>query len=170
MATQLPTQSVPSSKPFNPTSTVPSIGASANAAGNLAGAREVHHGTTREQGAQGAGPAAALGSGGEADAGESVSLVSTAVSSSGEESGSLDDEGSLRLSAPMMRLPVTLTVAVPVREFQVRKLLAMAPGMVIQTQWGHGEDLPLSSGDVQLAWSEFEVVDTRLAVRVTRPA
>ncbi len=35
---------------------------------------------------------------------------------------------------------------------------------------GHGEDVPLSAGDVQLAWSEFEVVDTQLAVRVTRLA
>jgi hypothetical protein len=26
----------------------------------------------------------------------------------------------------------------------------------------------LSSGDVQLAWSEFEVVDTQMAVRITR--
>jgi len=46
----------------------------------------------------------------------------------------------------------------------------MAPGAVIETQWGYGEDLPLSSGGVQLAWSEFEVVDMRLAVRVTRLA
>jgi flagellar motor switch/type III secretory pathway protein FliN len=76
----------------------------------------------------------------------------------------------LRLSAPCARLPVALAVTVPVREFRVRNLLAMAPGAVIETQWAHGEDLPLSSGDVQLAWSEFEVVDTRLAVRVTRLA
>jgi flagellar motor switch protein FliN/FliY len=65
---------------------------------------------------------------------------------------------------------VGVAVTVPVREFRVRNLLAMEPGAVIETQWGHGEDLPLASGDVQLAWSEFEVVDTRLAVRVTRLA
>jgi flagellar motor switch protein FliN/FliY len=76
----------------------------------------------------------------------------------------------LRLSPPLERLPVGLVVAVPVREFRVRHLLAMTPGALIETQWGHGEDLPLTSGDVQLAWSEFEVVDTRLAVRVTRLA
>jgi flagellar motor switch protein FliN/FliY len=70
----------------------------------------------------------------------------------------------------MERLPVGLAVSVPVREFRIRNLLAMTAGALIETQWGHGEDLPLSSGDVQLAWSEFEVVDTRLAVRVTRLA
>ena len=74
------------------------------------------------------------------------------------------------LSAVITRLPVELDVAVPVRDFRVRNLLALEPGQVIETQWAHGEDLPLAAGDVQLAWSEFEVVDSELAVRVTRLA
>jgi flagellar motor switch protein FliN/FliY len=41
---------------------------------------------------------------------------------------------------------------------------------VIQTQWVHDEDMPLGSRDVQLAWSEFEVIDSKLAVRITRLA
>jgi len=41
---------------------------------------------------------------------------------------------------------------------------------VDETQWAHGEDLPLAAGNVQLAWSEFEVVDAQLAVRITRLA
>jgi flagellar motor switch/type III secretory pathway protein FliN len=68
------------------------------------------------------------------------------------------------------RLPVELDIAVPVREFLVRHLLALAPGQVIESQWSQGNDVPLTSGDVQLAWSEFEVVETQLAVRVTRLA
>jgi flagellar motor switch protein FliN/FliY len=76
----------------------------------------------------------------------------------------------LALSAPMARLPVELDVAVPVPEFRVRNLLALEPGQVIETQWAHGEDMPLAAGEVQLAWSEFEVVDSQLAVRVTRLA
>ncbi len=71
-------------------------------------------------------------------------------------------------SAPISQLPVELDVIIPVRDFRVRQLLALAPGQVIETQWSHGDDLPLAAGDVQLAWSEFEVVETRLAVRVTR--
>ena len=78
------------------------------------------------------------------------------------------DKGSVLLSAPVARLPVELDVAVPVRNFRVRSLLALEPGQVIESQWTHGEDLPLTAGDVQLAWSEFEVVDSQLAVRVTR--
>lgn len=73
-------------------------------------------------------------------------------------------------SAPVALLPVELDVTVPVREFRVRNLLALEPGQLIESQWGHGEDVPLASGEVQLAWTEFEVIDTQLAVRVTRLA
>jgi flagellar motor switch protein FliN/FliY len=74
------------------------------------------------------------------------------------------------VSGPVALLPVELDVAVPVRDFRVRDLLALEPGRVIETLWGNGEDVPLAAGDVQLAWSEFEVVETQLAVRVTRLA
>jgi len=71
-------------------------------------------------------------------------------------------------SGRVTRLPVELEVAVPVRDFRVRHLLALAPGSVIASQWNHGSDVPLAAGQERLAWSEFEVMDTRLAVRVTR--
>ena len=74
------------------------------------------------------------------------------------------------LSAPVARLPVELDVTVPVRDFRVLNLLALEAGLVMESQWGNGEDVPLASGDVQLAWSEFEVIDTQLAVRITRLA
>jgi flagellar motor switch/type III secretory pathway protein FliN len=79
-----------------------------------------------------------------------------------------EDEEPPPLRAPIARMPVELDVTVAVREFRVRNLLALEPGQVIETQWGHGDDVPLSAGDVQLAWSEFEVVDSQLAVRITR--
>jgi flagellar motor switch/type III secretory pathway protein FliN len=72
--------------------------------------------------------------------------------------------------SPVTRLPVELDVSVPVRDFRVRDLLSLVQGQLIESQWGHGEDLPLNSGAVQMAWTEFEVVDTRLAVRITRLA
>jgi len=67
-------------------------------------------------------------------------------------------------------LPVELDVAVPLRSFRVRDLLALEPGQLVESEWGHGVDLPLAAGKVQLAWTEFEVVDSALAVRVTRLA
>ena len=69
---------------------------------------------------------------------------------------------------PMARLPIELDVSVPVTDFRVRGLLGLEPGQLIESQWVQGEDVPLASGKVQLAWSEFEVVDTQLAVRITR--
>jgi len=76
----------------------------------------------------------------------------------------------IAFSPAVARLPVELDVAVPVRAFRVRNLLALEPGQVVETRWALGEDMPLAAGDVQLAWSEFEVIDTQLAVRVTRLA
>lgn len=76
----------------------------------------------------------------------------------------------IALSPAIARLPVELEVAVPVRDFRVRNLLALEHGQVIETQWMNGEDLPLTSGEMQLAWTEFEVIETCLAVRVTRLA
>jgi len=74
------------------------------------------------------------------------------------------------LGVPFSLLPVELDVAVPVRQFRVRNLLALEPGHLIESQWGNGEDVPLASGAVQLAWTEFEVIETQLAVRITRLA
>jgi flagellar motor switch protein FliN/FliY len=81
-----------------------------------------------------------------------------------------EEEDFTPLSGPVARLPVELGVSVPVREFRVRNLLALEPGQVVESQWTLGDDLPLASGKVQLAWSEFEVVDAQLAVRITRLA
>jgi flagellar motor switch/type III secretory pathway protein FliN len=82
----------------------------------------------------------------------------------------LDTEDAPLFAAPVMRLPMELDVAVPVRDFRVRNLLALAPGQLVESQWGNGEDVPLATADVQLAWSEFEVIDSQLAVRITRLA
>ena len=103
------------------------------------------------------------------------SVLAAGAENAGEQalvaSPHMPDEGAgIKLAAPVSRLPVELDVAVPVRDFRVRNLLALEPGQVIETHWAHGEDLPLAAGNVQLAWSEFEVVETELAVRLTRLA
>jgi len=74
------------------------------------------------------------------------------------------------LGGAVARLPVEVDVAIPVRDFRVRNLLALQPGEFIESQWCSGDDLPLATGEVQLAWSEFEVLDAELAVRITRLA
>jgi flagellar motor switch protein FliN/FliY len=66
------------------------------------------------------------------------------------------------------KLRVEVEVGVPVRDFRVRNLLVLEPGVIVESQWKHGEDLPLAAGDVQLAWTEFEVMEGQLAARLTR--
>jgi len=72
--------------------------------------------------------------------------------------------------SPVNRMLVEVDVAVPVRNFRVRNLLALERETIIESQWKHEEDLPLSAPGVQLAWTEFDVVETQLAVRLTRLA
>jgi flagellar motor switch protein FliM len=81
-----------------------------------------------------------------------------------------EEDEETAFGSQVAKLPVELDVAIPVRDFRVRHLLALAPGQLIESKWGHGEDVPLAAGDVQLAWSEFEVVETQMMVRVTRLA
>jgi len=78
------------------------------------------------------------------------------------------DDPFLRIEGSVAQLPVQLDVGVPIRDFRVRNLLALEPGSVVASQWTQDEDLPVLSGNQALAWSEFEVVDSHLAVRLTR--
>jgi flagellar motor switch protein FliN/FliY len=72
------------------------------------------------------------------------------------------------ITALAARLPLQLDLKVPLPSFRVHNLLALEKGQVIESAWPHTEDLPLWSGGVHLVWTEFEVVDQKLAVRVTR--
>jgi hypothetical protein len=67
-------------------------------------------------------------------------------------------------------LPVQVDVRVPLPNFRVADLLSLAAGSVVASEWPSSEDIPLSCGDVHLVWTEFEVVDHTLAIRVTRLA
>jgi flagellar motor switch/type III secretory pathway protein FliN len=70
----------------------------------------------------------------------------------------------------LSRLPVQLAAAVPVTGFRVRDLLQLAAGKLLETAWAENEDIPLRAGRVQMSWCEFEVVERRLSVRLTRLA
>jgi len=70
----------------------------------------------------------------------------------------------------LSQLRMTMTASVPLGGFKVRDLLQLEPGQVIESSWSETEDVPLHVGQVQVAWSEFEVVDQHLVVRLTRLA
>lgn len=78
------------------------------------------------------------------------------------------NEGLQPDSPVLASLPVEVEVGVPIRDFRVRNLLSLEPGILVEARWDHLEDVPLAAGKVQLAWSEFEVLDAQMAVRVTR--
>ena len=67
-------------------------------------------------------------------------------------------------------LPCLLTVEIPVSAFTVGDLVHLAPGRIVATRWVAGLDVPLRINGELIAWSEFEVVGDRLAVRMTELA
>jgi flagellar motor switch/type III secretory pathway protein FliN len=67
-------------------------------------------------------------------------------------------------------LPCTLTLDLPVVRFTVADLLALAKGSIVETACHHTSDVPLRVNNLLIGWTEFEVVDDRLAVRITDQA
>jgi flagellar motor switch protein FliN/FliY len=67
----------------------------------------------------------------------------------------------------LAQLRVTLRAGVMLR-FRVRDLLALKEGQVFQSLSPATEDVPVRVGQVQLGWSEFEVLEQRWALRLTR--
>jgi hypothetical protein len=68
----------------------------------------------------------------------------------------------------LCRLDLMLAVQVPLIRFKVQDLLRLAPGQVFESAFSDTEDVPLRLGDMQLGWTEFEVVDQKIALRLTR--
>lgn len=68
----------------------------------------------------------------------------------------------------LSRLPMRSAVSVVVPHFRVQHLLALKPGQTVESVWPTGEDLPFTVGGAQLFWCEFELVEDKLAVRLTR--
>jgi len=67
-------------------------------------------------------------------------------------------------------LPCLLTVEISVPGFTVADLVHLESGRVIASRWTVGQDVPFRINDDLIAWSEFEVVQNRLAVRLTELA
>jgi len=68
----------------------------------------------------------------------------------------------------LSQLGITLRVGVALNRFLVRNLLTLKVGQVFESVSPETEDVPLMAGQVQLGWSEFEVVDQRMGLRLTR--
>ncbi len=66
------------------------------------------------------------------------------------------------------QLRVTMRAGVALNRFKVLDLLSLKEGQVFESVSPDTEDVPLKVGQVQLGWSEFEIVDQRIALRLTR--
>src|SRR5258708_3669258 len=67
----------------------------------------------------------------------------------------------------LSELGVTMRAGVGLR-FKVRDLLALKEGQVFESFSPATDDVPVKVGQTQLGWSEFEVLDQRMALRLTR--
>ena len=59
---------------------------------------------------------------------------------------------------------------VPVPKFTVGDLLSLREGNIVQTATPVATDVPLRVNKILLGWGRFEVVEDRLAVRITELA
>jgi flagellar motor switch/type III secretory pathway protein FliN len=68
----------------------------------------------------------------------------------------------------LSQLRITIRAGVLLSRFRVRDLLAMKEGQVFESLSSATEDVSVRVGQVQLGWSEFEVLEQRIALRLTR--
>ena len=67
-------------------------------------------------------------------------------------------------------LPCTLTLELPVVNFTIADLMKLAPGAIVETACHHTSDVPLRANQLLIGWTEFDVIDDHLAVRITDQA
>jgi len=70
----------------------------------------------------------------------------------------------------LSRVPETLIALIPLRKFTVRALLLLSTGQMIFSDSSAEKDVPMKIGQTQLAWGEFEVIDSVMALRITKVA
>lgn len=66
-----------------------------------------------------------------------------------------------------LELRCQLFVALDVPHFTIRDLLALSANSVVDTRRREGAHVPVLVNSVMVAWAEFDVIDGRLAVRMT---
>ena len=66
-----------------------------------------------------------------------------------------------------LELPCHLYVALEVPHFTIRDLLSLSVNSVVNTLRREGAHVPVLVNTVMVAWAEFDVIDGRLAVRMT---
>jgi flagellar motor switch/type III secretory pathway protein FliN len=68
----------------------------------------------------------------------------------------------------LAQLRVTMRAGVALNRFKVKDLLAMKEGQVFESFSPATDDVPVRVGQMQLGWGEFEVLEQRMSLRLTR--
>ena len=66
------------------------------------------------------------------------------------------------------QVQVTIRACVEISHFRVGDLLTLKKGRVLESLAPAAEDVSVRVGQVQLGWSEFEVLGQKMALRLTR--
>jgi flagellar motor switch protein FliN/FliY len=67
----------------------------------------------------------------------------------------------------MLELPCQLMVSLEVPHFTTRDLLSLSVNSLVNTRRREGAHVPVMVNGVMVGWAEFDVIDGRLAVRMT---
>jgi flagellar motor switch protein FliN/FliY len=67
-------------------------------------------------------------------------------------------------------LPCQLSLEIPIVNFTVGDLLRLGKDSIAETPCLSTSDIPLRVNGLLIAWTEFEVIGNRLAVRITELA
>jgi flagellar motor switch/type III secretory pathway protein FliN len=79
------------------------------------------------------------------------------------------EEGASGLPDPVEAvpwLPCTITLELPLVHFTVDKLSKLSKGSVVSTACPRNSDIPLYVNGQIIGWTELEVIDDHLAVRI----
>lgn len=64
-------------------------------------------------------------------------------------------------------LPCRLSAEIQLAKFTVRDLFSLEVDSIVDSGWVQNLDVPLKANSQVIGWAEFEVIDERLAVRLT---
>lgn len=66
-----------------------------------------------------------------------------------------------------LELPCRLSVDLDIPHFNIGNLLSLRVNFLVDTRRREGAHVPVRVNGVMVAWAEFDVIDGRLAVRMT---
>jgi flagellar motor switch protein FliN/FliY len=66
-----------------------------------------------------------------------------------------------------LELPCQLCVVLEVPHFTIRDLLSLSVNSLVDSRRREGAHVPVRVNSIMVGWAEFDVIDGRLAVRLT---